>query len=214
MPTFTQAEYDLLLAKCEDLQHDVGVYEGMVEDLQDDVGTLEDQVAELEEERDQLKIERDGHKVVSIARMEEILKLKAEEDDEDEEDELPYCYEDATKDNWLTIVCGCDQPCEKPRFDDEEDDEEDEEDEEDDEDVNTWSVQCYNLQLSHFEDGEGVGEYGEVEYEKDFTDDDLGKEMAILKYDALVAGKVYGKVELLHYVDGDGDIDRAWEQFF
>ena len=41
-------------------------------------------------------------------------------------EEFPYCYENATKDNWLTIVCGCDQPCEKPRF---------EEDEEEDEDV-------------------------------------------------------------------------------
>lgn len=78
MPTFTQAEYDLLLAKNQELQKLALTLEVERDDMEDERDELQTQLDDLEAERDQLTMERNGHKVVSLARMEEILKLKAE----------------------------------------------------------------------------------------------------------------------------------------
>jgi hypothetical protein len=76
-------------------------------------------------------------------------------------------------------------------------------DDDDDDNQDGWSVLCYNPEDDH---------YGEPEKEEKFENTDLGKEKAKLRYDNLVDSGLYGAIELVHYVDGDGDHVSTWER--
>ena len=79
--------------------------------------------------------------------------------------------------------------------------EEVEEDSEEESEGDGWSVLCYN-----------TTEYGEAEQEQDFPNGALGKQEACVQFDQAVASGLYGTVELVHYVGGDGDHVRTWER--